>query len=163
MIHVIQIWETLVLEVLYLKARSSTSKPSLKPLSDTFSILSRYLFFQVILTAPSEVQLYCLLSAIFSCQVSYPFDFISWCNLLVEFYRNSKPVDLICIILRQTHFLQVSLVCNITSHTLKRLISSLSLKTLVPIKFSIRPTPTDWNVYCIILGWLRYNAGMLCT
>ena len=133
LIHVIQIWGTLVLEVLNLKGRSSTSKPSLKPLSDIFSILSRYLsfsgYFDSIIRGTTFVSTFCN----FAGQISYPFDFISWRNLLVQFYSNSKPVDLICVILHQTHFLQVPVVCNITSHTVKGLISSLSLKTLVPM------------------------------
>ena len=39
-------------------------RSDLNPLSDTFSIPSWYLFFRVILTAPSEVWLSCFLSAI---------------------------------------------------------------------------------------------------
>ena len=69
----------------------------------------------------------------FTGQISYPFDFISWHNLLVEFYGNSRPVDIILRqaqsqssrflvrILHQTHFLQDPLVHNITLHTLRGL------------------------------------------
>ena len=31
----------------------------------------------------------------FTSQISYPFDFINWHNLLVEFYGNGRPVDAI--------------------------------------------------------------------
>ena len=71
----------------------------------------------------------------FVAQISYPFDFINWRNLLVKSYGKCRPVDvifdqaqsqssryLICVILRQTHFVQVQLVRNIASHTLKGLI-----------------------------------------
>ena len=56
----------------------------------------------------------------FADHISDPFDFTSWHNLLVEFCSKGRPVDatfcharakssryLICIILYQTHFLQV--------------------------------------------------------
>ena len=68
-------------------------------------------------------------------QISYPFDFINW-NNLVEFYSNGRPADaifrqveakklryMICIILRQTHFLKVLPMHNMMSHTLKGLIT----------------------------------------
>ena len=67
-------------------------------------------------------------------QISYPFDFINW-NNLVEFFSNGRPADaifrqaeakklryMICIILRQTHFLQFLPMHNM-SHTLQGLIT----------------------------------------
>ena len=101
------------------------------PLSDTFSIPSRYLFsgyFDSVIGGITFLHSFCH----FAGQTSCPFDFISRRKLLVEFYGNSRPVDvifvrhrakiskyLVCVILRQTHFLQVPLMRNNTSHTSK--------------------------------------------
>ena len=106
----------------------------LNPLNDTFSIPSRYLFFSGYFDSAIRGATFLPTFSHFASHISGPFDFISWCNLLVEFYSNKRTVDvifrqvqsqssryLICIILCQTHFLQVSLVRNIMSHTLKGL------------------------------------------
>ena len=92
-------------------------------LADTFSLN----YFDSAIRGTTFLPTFCH----FADQISYPFDFVSWHNLLVEFYGNGRPVDiifrqaqsqssrfLICVILRQTYFLQVPLVRNITSHTL---------------------------------------------
>ena len=106
----------------------------LNPLSDTFSIPSGYLFFSGYFDSAIRGKTFLPTFCHFAGQINYPFDFISWRNLLVEFYGNGRPVDvilrqaqsqssryLIWVILRQTHFLQVPLARNITPHTLKGL------------------------------------------
>ena len=106
----------------------------LNPLNDTFSIPSGYLFFSGYFDSAIRGKTFLPTFCHFAGQINYPFDFISWRNLLVEFYGNGRPVDvilrqaqsqssryLIWVILRQTHFLQVPLARNITPHTLKGL------------------------------------------
>ena len=52
----------------------------------------------------------------FAGQISHPFDFISWHNLLVEFYGNDRPVD--GIFLQAERKIKVPDLRNITSNTL---------------------------------------------
>ena len=129
----------------------------LNPLSNTFSIPSRYLFFfSGYFDSTIRGTTFLPIFSHFASHISYPFDFISWCNLLVEFYGKGRPVDvifrqaqsqssryLICIILCQTHFLQVSLVHNITSHTLKGLSS-----------YYIEEDPLCWVLFYWTISWL---------
>ena len=104
-------------------------------LNGTFSISSWYPFFSGYFDSAIKGTTFLPTSCHFVAQISYPFDFINWRNLLVKSYGKCRPVDvifdqaqsqssryLICVILRQTHFVQVQLVRNIASHTLKGLI-----------------------------------------
>ena len=105
------------------------------PLSDTFFIPSWYLFWGL---SWQRNQMYDFPASFLQFRWSnkLPFDFISWHNPLNEFYGNDSLVDaiccpvpsqklkcLICVILHQTHFLQVLPTHNIMSHTLKGLSS----------------------------------------
>ena len=119
------------------------------PLSDIFSIHSWYLFsghFNSGTRGTTFLPSFCH----FAGQINYPFDFISWRNILDEFYDSGRPMDIIfrqaqsqsssymiCIILCQTHFLQVPLACNIMLHTLTGLTvwCKLWCNHMLPTKF----------------------------
>ena len=96
-------------------------------------------------------------------QISYLFTFIRWHNFLVEFYGNGRPVEeyflrhraknsrfLICVILRQTHILQVPPTRNITSHTLKGLRRCANL--------TLKAAGIDTKFYTFILLSILHHA-----
>ena len=86
------------------------------PLRDTFSIPSRYLFlgyFDRAIRGTTFLPSFCH----FAGQISYPFDFISWRNLLVECYGNGRSMDAIFRQAQSQKFKVLDLR-NITSNTL---------------------------------------------
>ena len=104
---------------LYNKGYEKYKLFDLNPLNDMFSIPSTYLFWGGLFdsTIIGTTLLICFCH--FAGQISYPFDFISWPNLLVEFYGNGRPVDAISRQAWSQKFKVLDLH-NITSSTLSR-------------------------------------------
>ena len=108
---------------LYHKGYEKYKLFDLNLLNDMFSIPSTYLFFfgggGGFIWQHHHRYDFTYLFLPFCCQISYPFDFFSWPNLLVEFYGNGRPVDAISRQAWSQKFKVLDLH-NITSSTLSR-------------------------------------------